>query len=374
MVNHGVAANFKGGDSVQIQETTLRLYQRGHQVAVTNNDSPDPRGFDLVHLFNCRQVASFKRQLESCQKANIPVVVSPIWVSIPRAFWGSRSTFSAIQQTVESGREQSDALQQLKERRLVLEEDGQLYQSHGFGNEERFEIPKLKNLLKSVTGLLPNSLLEMKAIRDELNWSGNRFNIAKYGVNPKTFLDADPKKFREETGITFDFIMQAGRIEPAKNQAMLCWALRHTNIPIVLIGSTSNWPAYGELCKQIYGDKLTIIDHLPQDLLASAYAASSVHVLPSWCETCGLVSLEAALNNTPVIGSTFGHEMEYLQNDALYVDPADAESVKNAVIQSLDEGSTSPRVSNLKKRILSEYNWETTTDSTISIYKEILNK
>ena len=29
--------------------------------------------------------------------------------------------------------------------------------------------------------------------------------------------------------------MQAGRIEAGKNQAMLCWALKDVNIPIVLI-------------------------------------------------------------------------------------------------------------------------------------------
>ena len=45
--------------------------------------------------------------------------------------------------------------------------------------------------------------------------------------------------FRETTGIKGDFILQAGRVEAGKkNQAMLCWALRNTNIPIVLIGST----------------------------------------------------------------------------------------------------------------------------------------
>ena len=117
--------------------------------------------------------------------------------------------------------------------------------------------------------------------------------------------------------------MQAGRIEPGKNQAMLCWALRNTDIPIVLIGGSKHWPAYAELCRSISGSRLTIIDHMPQNLLASAYAAAAVHTLPSWMETCGLVSLEAALSGTPLVGSTFGHELEYLEGDAWYADPGD---------------------------------------------------
>ena len=111
--------------------------------------------------------------------------------------------------------------------------------------------------------------------------------------------------------------MQAGRIEPGKNQAMLCWALRKTNIRIVLIGSSKHWPAYSELCKKISGDRLTIIDHLPQKMLASAYSAAKVHCLVSWMDTCGLVSLEAGSCGTPLVGSTFGHELEYLQKGSM---------------------------------------------------------
>ena len=154
-------------------------------------------------------------------------------------------------------------------------------------------------LLNSVEGLLPNSWLELKSVQTDLHWCGDQFKVAHYGVNPKLFLDADPEPFREYTGIRGPFVLQAGRVEAAKNQAMLCWALRNTNLPIVLIGGTSHWPGYAQLCKAISGDKLTLIDHLPQELLASAYAASRVHCLASWMDTCGLVSLEAALSGTP---------------------------------------------------------------------------
>ena len=49
-------------------------------------------------------------------------------------------------------------------------------------------------------------------------------------------------------------------------------------------------------------------------------------------ETCGLVSLEAALAGAPLVGSTFGHELEYLEGDAWYADPGDANSLLKAVI------------------------------------------
>ena len=96
--------------------------------------------------------------------------------------------------------------------------------------------------------------------------------------------------------------MQAGRIEPGKNQAMLCWALRKVDIQIVLIGGSKHWPSYADLCRSISGPKVTIIDHLPQNLLASAYAAAAVHTLPSWMELA-LSQPEAALSGLHWLGA-----------------------------------------------------------------------
>ena len=88
----------------------------------------------------------------------------------------------------------------------------------------------------------------------------------------------------------------------------------------MLIGGTKHWPSYVELCKKIYGKDLIITDHLPQQILA--YICScKCSLLDKLDDTCGLVSLEAGINGTPVVGSTFGHELEYLKGDAWLVDP-----------------------------------------------------
>ena len=57
---------------------------------------------------------------------------------------------------------------------------------------------------------------------------------------------------------------------------MLCWALRKTDVPIVLIEGSSTGPLMPTLPLNQRA-KLTIIDHIPQHLLASAYAAAAVH-------------------------------------------------------------------------------------------------
>lgn len=375
MVNHGTANEWGGGDGVQIRETAKRLRQRGHEVEEINSDNPNAEGYDIVHIFNCRVTSSFRQQIAACKSKQVPIVVSPIWVNIKRAFWGSRGTNSVLQEIMSKGGGESlQLLNSLENRKLVVHTEEGKIEANGNGDLDIGAFEETSQLLSQVDGLLPNSWLELQSIRSDLHWVGSCFEIAHYGVDPTLFLDADPSSFKEYSGIEQKFVMQAGRIEPAKNQAMLCWALREYDIPIVLVGSSKNWPAYTDLCQKISGNRLRIFPHLPQKMLASAYASAAVHVLPSWMETCGLVSLEAALSGTPVVGSTFGHELEYLECDAWYGDPGNSKSIENAVLSALSAGRNSERAIAMKRKVLERFNWEQTVDQTLKVYRRVLNK
>ncbi|ABB25094.1 Glycosyltransferase-like [Synechococcus sp. CC9902] len=369
LVNHGTASEWGGGDSIQIQETGRVLAARGWEVSIQNSDRPDIRGADVVHIFNCRVFNSFKQQISVCQQSGIPAIVSPIWISIGRALWGSRATTMLLQEAINNGENSiSEKLKLLSNRELKVHLPEGTIDSMGNGSMNLEWIKEAGKLLQTCNGILPNSWLELKAIQSDLNWRGKNYGVAHYGVNPQKFMDADPGIFRKYTGIKGDFIIQAGRVEPGKNQAMLCWALKDCDIPIVLVGKDEHWPSYAKLCKQIAGDKLTLIKHMPQEVLASGYAAARVHCLPSWMDTCGLVSLEAGINGTPIVGSTFGHELEYLKDDAWLADPGNPESIKEAVLDAWAAGRNNKRSQNLKKRILSDFNWEKTADQTEKIY------
>lgn len=375
LVNHGNADAWGGGDGVQIRETGKRLQQRGHEVQIVNSDQPAACEFDLVHIFNCRVHPSFVQQMQACKAAGVPVVVSPIWVSISRALWGSRGSMGVLQRLCEQGAISDDSqLKMLQRRELIVQLPNGSIDSVGAGSLDMSWMVEVGELLNQADGLLPNSWLELKAVQTDLHWCGDCFEVAHYGVDPKVFLDADPEAFRQYTGIRGPFVVQGGRIEPAKNQAMLCWALRSSDIPVVLIGSSKNWPGYADLCRNILGNRLTIIDHVPQHTLASAFAAASVHVLPSWMETCGLVTLEAALAGTPVVGSSFGHELEYLQGDAWIADPANPDSVALAIQKAWEAGRNNPRALRLKRRILECFNWEATVDQTEKLYQRVMAK
>jgi len=64
-----------------------------------------------------------------------------------------------------------------------------------------------------------------------------------------------------------DFVLCAARIEPFKNQLMLIWALRDTDIPLVLAGKVSD-SEYGALCERWAGKTVHIEEELAPDHLA----------------------------------------------------------------------------------------------------------
>ena len=89
-------------------------------------------------------------------------------------------------------------------------------------------------------------------------------------------------------------------------------------------------------------------------------------------ETCGLVTLEAALTGTPVVGSTFGHELEYLRQDTWWCNPGDPDSVKDAVEQAWSAGRDHSKANKLKARILNDFNWQNTAKATEKLYLRVL--
>ena len=122
--------------------------------------------------------------------------------------------------------------------------------------------------------------MELQALRrSAMGWRLLRDSSLRR--RPLLFLDADPQPFRQHTGIDGPFVMQAGRIAGQKSGDAL--------LGLAPNGCTDSadrrLQALAQLRRALPLDqriRLTIIDHMPQHMLASAYAAAAVHSLPSW--------------------------------------------------------------------------------------------
>nr|WP_242531484.1 glycosyltransferase [Priestia flexa] len=177
----------------------------------------------------------------------------------------------------------------------------------------------------------------------------------------------------EEKGQERDVVLCVGRIEPRKNQLNLVKAMQGLDINLILVGKVhSTQMNYFAKVKKIVDESpnIKIIDEIEHEQLFNLYKSAKVHVLPSWYDTPGLVSLEASVNGCNIVVTNRGTTEEYFESDAYYCEPDNIVSIKNAIVQAYNN----PYNDNLKRKILKEYTWKNTAEKTIMAYNKLLLK
>jgi len=160
-----------------------------------------------------------------------------------------------------------------------------------------------------------------------------------------------------------------GRIESRKNQLNLIRALNNTQYQVYIHGKPSpNNMAYYEQCKLEAAANIHIEGHLGEEMLYTAYANARVHVLPSYFETTGLSSLEAAVMGCNIVVTDRGDTRNYFGTDAWYCEPEDPASIKRAI----DEAYNAPYNEKFRERILANYTWRRAAEETLDAYKQVL--
>lgn len=373
MVNTPASTRFRGGDLTQMRKTAEALRAFGVTVSESFEREPDARGFDLAHVFNLRTIQVTRDQVRHLKRLGVPIVMSPIYLNPSVARWAGRA-ITAIFRTARQDSELVRLLSDLGRRQIKVKRPGGEVLTADTQNRSWPDYDqRQREILQHVDHLLPNSLLEMNALLKTLTVHQIPFTVVPYAADPLFFLDPDPSPFVKKYGLR-DFVLQAGRIEVSKNQLLLLYALRKCDVPVVLIGGNVQ-KYYLDWCRTYGPPGLKIIEHVSAEDLASAYAAARVHALPSWIETCGLVTMEAALGNCTVVASTAGYELEYYRDLAYYCDPADVNSIRATVLHALDNyGTDAPRRLRLKQLILHEYTWEEAAAATFQAYCRVLAK
>ena len=165
-------------------------------------------------------------------------------------------------------------------------------------------------------------------------------------------------------------VLCAARIEGIKNQLNLIKALNNTGYTLVIIGSPApNQKNYYAQCRKIASKNVIFHNRVPQERLVQHYREAKVHALPSWYETCGLSSLEAAAMGCNVAISEKGFTRDYFGEDAFYAEPGSIESI----FHSIEQASQSDCRENLQQKILENYTWKQAAIKTAEAYRQIIN-
>jgi glycosyltransferase involved in cell wall biosynthesis len=342
----------KGGDTIQVIKTAAFLVQRGILVDVKlTSEAIDYSAYDLLHFFNIIRPADIYYHI--CQ-SNIPFVVSPILIDYSQYDMFYRKGVAGFIFSFFS----QHTIEYLKTiARWVLKKDRLKTLSYIWKGQRVC----IHEIVQKSSLLLPNSHLEAKELKRQYN--SNSGHIVPNGIDPAlfTFKDTPSKNAR--------LVLCVARIEGLKNQLNLIKALNNTAYELVIIGTAAtNQQRYYQLCREAAAANVTFIDHITQHELVPYYQQATVHVLPSWFETCGLSSLEAAVMGCNVVITDKGYTTEYFENYAFYCDPASPESIRKAV----DTAANTPFREALRHKIINNYTWQQAAEKTLKAYHQVL--
>jgi glycosyltransferase involved in cell wall biosynthesis len=218
--------------------------------------------------------------------------------------------------------------------------------------------------------VLPNTRAEARLLEEGLGVPAERIVVVPNGVDER-FAHGDPALFRGRYGLS-NFILTVGHTgHRRKNVLALIRALAGIDHPAVIIGRIIRG-AYGDACvrEAAKHPHILLIDGLPgdSDMLASAYAACDVFVLPSLFETPGIAALEAGLAGAKVVITKHGGTTEYFGEMARYVEPSSVEDIRRGIREALDAAPDD----RLRGHIRERYLWGEVARMTAAVYAGVL--
>ncbi len=343
-----------GGDTEQVLQT-MRFLQ-GMGVAVDlflTTEKITYSQYDLIHVFNITRPADI---LYHINRTTVPVVVSTILVNYDEFDTYHRKGIPGLVLRLFPG----SANEYIKTvARWVLQKDSLRSKSFLWKGQDK----SIREIITKAGWLLPNSDAEYQEL--ELRYGiRKKYSVIPNGVDSELFNLAP--KFEKNKQL----VLSAARIEGRKNQLNLIRALNNTEYTLLLTGLPApNQRKYYEACKKAAARNIIFCGRVPINTLVSYYGQASVHVLPSWHETCGLSSLEAAAMGCNVVITDKGFTREYFGDAAFYCDPERPASIYEAVTKAAR--SEPPR--KLQEKVLQQYTWQQAAACTLQAYKNILS-
>lgn len=344
-----------GGDTVQITSTAKYLKRLGVSVDIKlSNERIDYKAYDLLHIFNIIRPAD---ALKHIRLSKLPYVVSTIFLDYSesqRKSMGIRSFMSRYFSP--------DAIEYAKTigRWIKSGETVKSIQYLYYGHKK-----SVITIAENAAMILPNS--ENEYIRFVNRYQTPAPHRVIYnGIDIEAFAAEE----REQAMHNPTEVICVARIEDNKNQLNLIRALNNTPFHLKIVGKPApNHTKYYKLCKAVASDNVTFTGFITLDELIENYMTAKVHVLPSWNETCGLSSLEAAYLNCNIVITEKGDTREYYQDNAWYCNPDDPQSIYDAVVKA----ARAPVSNRMRNEVITTYNWREAASETLAAYEEVLH-
>ncbi len=171
------------------------------------------------------------------------------------------------------------------------------------------------------------------------------------------------------------FALMVGTIQPRKNIGLAARAFGASRFArqgsLLIVGSIGYRGS--AIIRAVRAEQGTstvrFLGRVADATLARLFAQAEFVLMPSHDEGFGLPALEAMGCGTPVIAARAGTLPELVGDDALLIDPNDADGLTGAIDRLADDADLRGRLSAGGRARASEYSWERTARDTLAVYR-----
>ncbi len=313
---------------------------------------------EIVHVFNMQDrtwASAFLQKAKECGKKTI---LSTIYWDLSHAGYVTRMAMLTSNMTIWS---------MFKNTRYALKWVADLLRGRGIGGRKAAD--EYHELLMNVDMILPNSHEEAEIVKKTFGDYGYRVSSVPNAISP--VVDRDNAEIIPKYK---DCIIEVGRIEPVKNQMAVVKACMDNDIPIVFIGRIGNNRRYYNKLKKLADKRGNVffLGELPQNEIAHYYKTAKVHVLPSFRESPGLVTLEAMYYGCNVVVANECYcPVTYYQFEkhAYICNPYSVKSIRNAISQAYHKEKQY-----YDEKLFQFISYENVAKMTYEAYKTVMNQ
>lgn len=222
--------------------------------------------------------------------------------------------------------------------------------------------------------ILTISEFSKNAIIQEYGVAPEKVVVTYPGLSMKSKVKSQKSKVLEKYGLSKNYILSVGTLQPRKNYVRLIEAfsrLKRPDLELVIAGK-KGW-LYEEILdaprKYDVEERVKFLDFVSDSQLAALYRGARCFVLVSLYEGFGLPVLEAMAYGIPVVVSKTSSLPEVAGKAGIYVDALNVNSIADGIVKALDEKGKD-RVE-LGKTLAKQFTWEKAAKQTLKVLEEV---
>lgn len=239
------------------------------------------------------------------------------------------------------------------------------------------EYPRPRRLILEAADNAAAMITVCQALKDrliELGAPGSKITTLRNGVDLEKFHVKDRVALRSQLGVSGLVLASVGLLIERKGHHLIIEALKQVpDATLLLAGSGPDRQKLEELAASLgVKDRVRFLGSVDQKTLCDIYNCADISILASSREGWANVLLESMACGTPVLGSAVWGTPEVIAapEAGLLLKNRDAESIVAGINQL--RGAMPDRAAT--RRYAEKFDWQSTTDGQVAIFRSILNR